>query len=183
MSALPRLLPLPHPAPALLGVEARVVALQGGRAVLDDGRSLPLAASCLLQPQPGDRVLATTGGGEGWILAVLTRSAGGTAHLTVPGAESLHLSQATVRIEASQSLALHSRRDAELTAATGTLNLAARNLFTTVLETVVERAADKLSKFGSFALEAATLLRLHSRHGVITADKHIRVDADQIHMG
>jgi len=116
-------------------------------------------------------------------LAVLTRSAGGTAHLTVPGAESLHLSQATVRIEASQSLALHSRRDAELTAATGTLNLAARNLFTTVLETVVERAADKLSKFGSFALEAATLLRLHSRHGVITADKHIRVDADQIHMG
>ncbi|MGB1109890.1 MAG: DUF3540 domain-containing protein [Gammaproteobacteria bacterium] len=36
---------------------------------------------------------------------------------------------------------------------------------------------------GNFALEASALLRLNSRHGVVTADEQIHIDAKQVHLG
>lgn len=44
------------------------------------------AASCLLTPQPGDRVLFTKADGDTYVLAVLTRAADACAELAVPGA-------------------------------------------------------------------------------------------------
>lgn len=174
--------PGPTEAPAqVLGVRASVVAIHADGVELDDGRRAALALSCLIQPQVGDQVLVADN--PALILAILQREAGQPAELQVPGASALRLSQRKIAIEASECLALRSLRDAELTAATGTLRLAARNLFTTVLETLVERAADRLAKVGSFALDVSTLLRMRSRHGIVTADQQMRIDAEQLHLG
>jgi hypothetical protein len=165
----------------VLGVTARVVAIHADGAELDDGRRATSALSCLLQPQIGDQVLVADD--PTLILAILQREAGQTAELHVPGARALRLCQREIAIEASEGLALRSLRDAELSAVTGTLRLAARNLFTTVLETLVERAADHLAKVGSFALDVSTLLRIRSRHGIVTAEQQMRIDAEQLHLG
>ncbi len=56
--------------------------------MLEDGRTARLGASCLLRPEPGDRVLAWSGGDDGcWVLAVLQRTdAQAAAVLAMPGA-------------------------------------------------------------------------------------------------
>lgn len=165
----------------VLGTLATVVAIESDSLILDNQCKAQRAVSCLVHPQIGDRVLVTEH--PALVLAILQRKPGQQADLSVPDASSLHLSQSAISLQASEKLALQSLRDAELTAATGTLHLAARNLFTTVLETLVERAADKLAKVGSYALDVSNLLRLRSSHGIITADKQIRIDAEQVHLG
>ncbi|MCB1737059.1 MAG: DUF3540 domain-containing protein [Gammaproteobacteria bacterium] len=169
----------------VLGGHALVTAIDPAGCHLDDGRCVATAAGCLLQPRVGDRVLVTDARADmaALILTVIERRAGQEALLTVPGADKLRLSQRSVAIEASEQLALRSLKDAELTAATGTLSVQARNLFTTVIETLVERAADHLAKFGNYAVDTAGLMRLRTRHGIVTADKQLRLDADQMHLG
>ena len=51
------------------------------------------------------------------------------------------------------------------------------------LSRLVERAADHLAKFGNYAVDTAGLMRLRTRHGIVTADKQLRLDADQMHLG
>jgi len=165
----------------ILGSRAKVIAIESDVIVLDNKHRAQRAVSCLLQPQVGDQVLVTEQ--PTLVLAILQRTPGQQAELSVPDASALQLSQSSISLQASEKLALHSLRDAELTAATGTLHLAARNLFTTVLETLVERAADKLAKVGSYAMDVSNLLRFRSSHGIITADKQIRIDAEQVHLG
>jgi hypothetical protein len=165
----------------VLGTQAIVISVESDSYILDNQYRAQRAVSCLILPQIGDRVLVTEH--PTLVLAILQREPGQQAELSVPDACALHLNQATISLRASEKLALHSLRDAELTAATGTLHLAARNLFTTVLETLVERAADKLAKVGSYALDVSNLLRLRSSHSIITADKQIRIDAEQVHLG
>ncbi|MCB1735609.1 MAG: DUF3540 domain-containing protein [Gammaproteobacteria bacterium] len=165
----------------MLGSDARVTAIDADGCHLDDGRRVATAAGCLLQPRIGDRVLVADS--PALILTVLEREPGQEAQLSVPGADTLRLSQRAIAIEARDQLALRSLKDAELTAATGTLSVQARNLFTTVIETMVERAADHLAKFGNYALDTAGLLRLRTRHGIVTADRQLRLDADQMHLG
>ena len=165
----------------VLGTQARVVAMDGDRAVLEDGRRPALAVSCIVRPEPGDTVLVAHA--PLLVLAVLERpGTGGAARINVPGAVSVKLQQERIALEATQSLALRSLRDAELTAV-GSLGLTARNLFTHAVETLVERAADRIAKVGSFALDATRLLRIQSRHGVVRAEKQLCLDAEQIHLG
>ncbi|MCP5141729.1 MAG: DUF3540 domain-containing protein [Gammaproteobacteria bacterium] len=165
----------------VLGSHAVVTAIESDACVLDDGRRVRLAASCLLQPRVGDRVLVTDS--PALVLAVLERTESAEATLSVPGASRLRVTQARIALEATEELALRSLKDAELTAATGTLSVQARNLFTTVIETLAERAADHLAKFGNYALDASGLLRMRARQGIVTADKELRLDADQMHLG
>ena len=65
--------------------EADVRAWAGSTGSLADGRVAHLAASCLLRPAPGDRVLAWSGGdadaGPAWVLSVLERSSSEVAVL------------------------------------------------------------------------------------------------------
>lgn len=165
----------------VLGTHALVAAVEAGICLLDDGRRISLAASCLLQPCVGDRVLVTDS--PAYVLAVLERSPDADAVLNVPGADKLRVTQRRIALECSEELALRSLKDAELTAATGTLSVQARNLFTTVLESLIERAADRIARFGNSALDVAGLMRMRSRQGIVTADKELRLDADQMHLG
>ncbi len=165
----------------VLGQRLTVIAVSKNSWLLSNGKQAELAVSCLLQAQVGDEVLVTHA--PVLILAILKRRGGKTARLSVPGAAEIRFQQAKISLQATESLTLVSLKNAELTAATGTLKLAARNLFTTVIDTLIERAADKLCKVSSYSLNASSLLRFRSRHGIITADEQIRIDAEQIHLG
>ena len=181
---LPREVPCavetPRDPSQVLGFQARVVDMEGDRAVLEDGRMPALAVGCVVRPQAGDTVLVSHD--PFLVVAVLERPGGGGAKLNVPGAVSVKIQQQRVAVEAVDDLALRSLRDVEVTAAGG-LSLTARNLFTHVLDTLVERAANRIAKVGSYALDVTGLWRMRTRHAVVKADKQLCMDAEQIHLG
>jgi len=77
------------------------------------------AASCLLAPIIGDRVLVCQDGGEAFILAVLARSEGGIAEISVPYAD-------TVTIKARGAISMEAP---SLQLAAGTLSVMADKIF------------------------------------------------------
>lgn len=174
------------PAPAEpVWAEANIaLELIEGQYLLDDGRIAHQATSCLIAPAAGDRVLvACCKEGENYIVHLLTRSRPGSACLTVPGAEQLTVRQARIELNASEQLALRSLRDIDITAATGVLALNARNLFTTVAESLVENARHYVGNVGQYLLEVKRLLRLHGQQTSVTAEQDVKVDAERISMG
>ena len=54
---------------------AAIASWADDRGALADGRGARVAASCLLGPAPGDRVLVWSGDDETWVLSVLARNA------------------------------------------------------------------------------------------------------------
>jgi hypothetical protein len=62
------------------------------------------ADSCLVEPDCGDSVLVSAGGGNAtaYVLAVLTRATPDCAELSLPGSVKLHANQGSLRIEAQQ---------------------------------------------------------------------------------
>jgi hypothetical protein len=95
--------------------------LQAGtiRAFLSERIHALQAASCLLAPIIGDRVLVCQDGGEAFILAVLARSEGGIAEISVPYAD-------TVTIKARGAISMEAP---SLQLAAGTLSVMADKIF------------------------------------------------------
>lgn len=181
--------PLPLTTPAVAAAEpawseARVTALADEDAFrLDDGRLARRAASCLLQPLPGDRVLAVAlRGGECRIAHVLDRDAAAAACLSVAGAATLKLRAPVLALEAISRLALRSLGDAE-TSAAGNISLQGRNLFVTAADAFVQHAEHWVGRLGHALLEARQLFRLHGAHAIITAEKDVKIDGERISMG
>ncbi|NOT89658.1 MAG: DUF3540 domain-containing protein [Lysobacter sp.] len=142
------------------------------------------AVSCLVEPQIGDRVLASTSiDGPCHVLHILARSESGTARVSVPDAEGMALCQSRIALHATESLHMGSAGDASLSAAGGTLSLNGRNLFVTVTDTIVEQANHYVGKIGQYLLDVRALLRLHGNDALITAAHDIKVDAERISMG
>lgn len=152
--------------------------------LLDGGRVAQTALSCLVRPQQGDRVLAAIGGrGDCHVLHVLSRAAGGEAVLSVPGARELSIRQQRISLAASERLALQSLADVDVTAAAGTLRLTARNLFSTVAESLVENARHRVGQIEHYLLRVKRLLRVHGEQVMVTAEKDVKVDGERISMG
>ncbi|AJK50070.1 DUF3540 domain-containing protein [Burkholderia plantarii] len=175
---------LPPPLPLHL-VEARViVALEQHAYLLDDGRVAYQALSCLIRPEVGDHVLvATCPNDASYILHVLHRADAKQVQLSVPGAETLRVEQARIELAATESIALDSLADVEISAATGTLNLAARNLFTTAQDSLVENVGQFVGRADRYLLEVSELLRLHGQQAIVTAEEDVKVDGERISMG
>ncbi|KKB61297.1 hypothetical protein WM40_23990 [Robbsia andropogonis] len=175
---------LPQPLPLHL-LEARViVALEQHAYLLDDGRVAYQALSCLIRPEVGDHVLvATCQNDASYILHVLHRTDAKQVQLSVPGAEMLRIEQARIQLTAIESIALDALSDVEIRAATGTLNLAARNLFTSAQDTLVENVGQFVGRADRYLLEVNELLCLHGQHAIITADEDVKVDGERISMG
>lgn len=72
------------------------------------------AASCLLRPEPGDRVLLATCAEESWILAVLSRATEGRGVIETDGPMHLRSRSGSVRVEAHESLRLQGRESVEI---------------------------------------------------------------------
>lgn len=174
------------PAPAEPAwIEATIaVELADGNYLLDDGRVARQALSCIVQPAQGDRVLvAGCRQNDNYIVHLLARPETEAALLQVPGARQLTISQPRIALHATEQAALRSLGDIEVTAAGGNLTLTARNLFSTMTESVVESARHYIGNVGQYLLDVKQMLRLHGKQTSITAENDVKVDAERISMG
>lgn len=174
------------PAPAEPGWNEATIAVEisDGNYLLDDGRVARQAASCLVVAAQGDRVLvAACRQGDNYIVHLLTRAEPDSARLCVPGAQQVNFCQPRISLNASEQLALRSLQDIEVTAAGGTLSLTARNLFSSVSESLVENVRHYVGNVGHYLLDVKQMLRLHGKQASITADNDVKVDAERISMG
>jgi hypothetical protein len=157
--------------------------------LLDDGRLARQAASCLLVPEPGDRVLSVASDeGELYIVHVLDRAdTGGSAEtdasLNVPGARQLTIRQPRIALAATEQISIHALHDVDVTAATGNLSLNARNLFATVHDSLVQNVRHYIGKAEQYLLDARQLLKLHGGQTLVTAEQDVKVDGERISMG
>lgn len=167
------------------------------------------AASCLLEPAPGDSVACLQLPGQPlWIMAVLTRSqAAGTPHrLLLPGDASieaegaLQLKAGRMKLQ-SREFQLHADQ-AEMVVASG--ELVGRHLRITgavlkLVASMLSTAADRVSHFSRHHVrttegidrvsathvecEAQQLLRLSGEHALVNGEKLVKTRGGQIHFG
>jgi len=181
--------PVAPAAPVALADTRITVLFDDGSCLLGNGMRALRAVSCLVEPQIGDRVLASTStDGPCHVLHILARnegarSEGDSARLSVPGVTGLSLCQARIAVHAVESLHMGSAGEASLSAAGGTLSLNGRNLFVTVTDSIVEQANHYVGKIGQYLLDVRALLRLHGNDALLTAAHDIKVDAERISMG
>lgn len=175
----------PPPSLPLTFIEAKiVVSLDTDSYLLNDGRAARQALSCLLQPEVGDHVLAATCQGDiPYILHILARNNLQQVQLRVPGAQQLCIAQDQVLVSANHSITLNALTNIDINAATGLLSLNARNLFTSVSESLVQNVQHFVGQAEHYLLEVKQLLRLHGQQALITAEKDVKVDAERISMG
>ncbi|HEI8868147.1 DUF3540 domain-containing protein [Serratia sp. AKBS12] len=173
----------------------------GSLSVESEGRGwhCQRAASCVIAPQAGDRVLIAGVDNQVWLLAVLERANSTAAELSVPGdlhirsAGEISLSSETLRVSASQgdchindmqysgdklsawvSLSRTVGKHAE--SVWQTITQVSHNLLRTTRQTEQVRA-------GQLDMQADGYARLHAQNTVITSTAITKVDAEQIHMG
>ncbi len=152
--------------------------------LLSDGRYARVAVSCLLRPQPGDRVALTDlGRDEVYVHAILERESAQPANLQVPGAESITLSGPRLSLAASESLHVQSLQDIELAAAAGAVSIAAPHVAITAVDSLVQSAKQWLASVGACTLQVRSLMRLHGQQAIVTAEKDMKLDAERISVG
>lgn len=154
----------------------------GDHWLLEDGRQVRQAVSCLVQPQPGDQVLLVATEQGTFISQILTRSSEQTLTLGQLD-QPLAVQGDQLQLIASQSLELGSAVDCDITAASGTLSTQAAQMTTTVMGSWIQNARTNISRFGDWSVSVRELLKLHSKRQQLSADKELKVDADIIHMG
>lgn len=158
-------------------------ALDGHVWRLEDGRAARQATSCVVTPEPGDRVLLVSMADDSrYVLHVLSRQEHRGATLNVPGAERLSIRQANIDV-ASQTIAMRAVGEMELTAVQGPLSLNARNIFASAAESLVHTACAYVGQVEQFLLHARQLLRLHGEQTLVTARQDAKIDAERISLG
>ena len=139
---------------------------------LADGRSAGLAASCLLRPAPGDRVLIWSGeGGRRWVLDVLGRADDTEAVLALGGAatitaERIALAADAVHIQAEDFLTSTRNRHAVEDVRTETVNTRVAQIGTDIRR--ASHATDQvegtvLQRAGTWISNTVKEARLHAR--------------------
>ncbi|TKD35160.1 DUF3540 domain-containing protein [Azotobacter chroococcum] len=193
---------------------ARVIADRGDDVffVETEGRGYNCrrAASCLLLPEAGDRVLiaAVDSTLEIYLLAVIERASAGPARLQVKGDLLLASGQGSIRMQAAQSLDISSESLA-LRARSGDLAVERLNcsgvlwqgtlgtvrLIGQVCETMVDRLMQlaKVSfrrveqlehvRAAQLDYEGSVRVRLRGRHTAITARDVLKAKGRQVHIG
>ena len=167
------------------------------------------AASCLLEPAVGDRVLLSLSDRECFILAILTREAGDReeVRLTVPGDLTVAAPNGSVRIASGRETSLTSEK-ISLKAVEGQASFKTFSLISKIFSGQFERvkAAGRtvdnffekvVSRFysnyryveeheevqaGSMRHLVDGTLTIQTENTVHTAEEHIKLDAEQIHL-
>lgn len=173
----------------------------GGLVVMRDG--LPTTArralSCLVEPEPGDRVLLGGLLTDPYVLAVLERTGdaplrlaiAGDAELAAGGTLSLRAKALVMAADRGQ-LAI---RDVTLSGATAEARFGTVTLVAEAIETLATRLLTRLKRSFRFVEEteqlrahdidhrAAGHLHLRGQTAVMQAGTLVKVDSRQIHMG
>ena len=173
--------------PAMVLTEAHIaMPLAEGCYQLNDGRCARQAASCLLQPAPGDTVLLLEGQSGLFVLAVLVRRVTvepSAAWVAVPGAVALRISQARLELHAEQAIALRCHGEVELTSASAAISLQGQHLLASVSEGVVLSARHLVAQTEHCSVQASALLRLHGGQAMFTARGDMKLDAERVSLG
>ncbi len=181
-------------------VSGHVVAVAGSGIVTEvDGLHVRArrAASCLLQPRPGDEVwVARLDDGRAYVLSILERSDTSSAELSIEGDVSFQAPSGRLRMVASEGLEMISPKAVSVTTSRFELVAGgARMLVAGALETVAEcvvqqakrayRTIDDIEqvRVGQLDISAKDTLRMHAKNALVTAMSLVKVDGKQIHMG
>lgn len=200
------LTPAPTAPPQTAQAAARtgqVVEVSDGTVVLAVGArrlSGRRATSCLVEPAPGDLVLAIEAEGETYVLAVLDRTGGAEAVLSVPGVSSatLNQDQLALRCETLSVDAGHATLRSRLAQVAGqTLNAVAQRL--DVVARTLRRTADhefshaktatrtvegmESVTAGELMLEGRSVLAQRAGIVLVDAREDVRVNGERITMG
>jgi len=159
------------------------------------------AASCLLLPRAGDRVLLATTPEGRYVLAVLERDQTVPAQLVVEGDAQLR-ARGKLTLSGDEGLALLTERVLSLASRALDVHAGESNVVIGKLQTIVgtvdavlERLSQKVKRAYRFVEEmehvrAHTLdyaarenVRIHGKNAVVTSEELVKVDAAQIHMG
>lgn len=161
---------------------------------------LPVAAGCLMQPSPGDTVLASVAEGEGYVIQVLQRRGDAPARLRLDGDTELRVRDGRLRLCAE---ALDMQADV--------LSLRARRMIDSGVErqsswdkhvdvtkhqqSFIERrdlhmersvrrvAAHEEQSAGSVRLVVARDWRVRADSADLLGGRRVKVDADTVHLG
>lgn len=157
---------------------------EAGGVLLSGGERAITAAGCILRPSAGDQVLVCRlSSGQCFVSQILTRADGEAAHLEVSGSSSLHIHGRELHMLADRQMSLSSLGDMEWIALGGRINLQAQDMVLSISHSLIELIYDRISNVHNWLMEAKSLFRFHGEHGVVTADKDIRMDAERINMG
>lgn len=171
------------PAPRWLDARVKVV-VDHERYLLDSGCLARRASSCLLKVHGGDRVMAVVlADDSAHIVHILERNPANSAVLSLADSEQLSIHQHELVIDCQQRLALRSLGDTEITAATGTLSLQGRNVFTAATDSLIQHSGHWIARMGHALVEAGELLRMHGKQTLLTAEHDVKIDAERISMG
>jgi hypothetical protein len=176
---------------------------------LGDGLTATRAASCMLEPQVGDTVLAAALAGAGPIvIAVLHRASEAPVVVSVPGAAALHLAAPEIALAASKRLTADAPSIA-VQAQVGCFTVKTSHFFGDAAFVVVnafeafygklQNYAEKLITKAGYSLRivddldstvAATVLvqakqtySLQSTQTILTSSQDTRIDGERISMG
>ena len=142
------------------------------------------AVSCLLCPRDGDRVIvATSGRGDSWVLAVLERPSSGEAEISVDGDLAIRAPKGRVTLAAQHGVGLVSAGEVEIAA--GRFELMAREADVVLdqLSYVGELVRGELGKLKLFARTFDSVLERFSqrvKRSYRTVEEHDQVRAEQI---
>ena len=152
---------------------------------LADGRLALQAVSCLLTPLPGDTVAVLQSASGLFVTHILVRPqpTAGRAELSVPGAELMAITQPAFELACTRQIALRCLGDVELTSASGSVSVNARDFLASVSETMVQSARHLVTRVEHGVMQASALLRLHGRQALVTAEEDIKLDAERISLG
>lgn len=159
------------------------------------------AASCLLAPAIGDRVLAYVDRSEAFVLAVLERSSEHAAEIAIPGADKIVLKSENGLELNARKLNITAREVNVITRALSQTGTVLANSFTRILETVVDktigartittRAQARTAVVQEVeTLSAGTLVQnienvatQNSEIALVTATQDVRLDAKRVSVG
>ena len=173
---------------ARTGVVGRVVSKVSGswQVTTEDGADTRAnaAASCLLQPRPGDRVLLFCTGQQSWILAILERSESRADNvIETDGPLTVRSRTGSVSLAAETRLAMTGRSRIEMESPSvgvraGLLNLVARRA--DWLAGRVEGKFDSLQLVGKLVQSVFDLVRQKSRASYREVESFDQVRSGQI---
>lgn len=157
------------------------------RVVLSAGVSFPArrATSCLVAPEPGDRVLVAWAEDEAYVTAVLRREDGAAVRL---------VTRADTELVVDGALSVASRAFS-LSSARALFDVERVDAIFGKVEAVIERVLQRVKRSYRFVEEteqvraeridiaAESSMNLHAHDTMVTADGLVKVDAEQIQLG
>lgn len=143
-----------------------------------------LAASCLLRPEPGDKVLVSGPNvAECYVIAVLERQSGGTQHLHLSGDTLLSVEGGSLKLASSERLDLQAGTTASVSAAQVDLRAAKAQVLVGELSAIGRVWTGTLGqlRFVGEALDSVVQrLTQHAKHSLRTIEQTDQVRSGQI---